>query len=286
MKTSFLVSGMLGENVLKYFISKIEIPFVLTDKESYGIIELCRGKNIPCYVGNPRNEKIKSFTNDLECDVIASVNYLFIVDQNIINLASGLIFNIHGSLLPKYRGRTPHVWAIINGEKNTGITAHVIDQGCDTGAIIKQIPVHISPNDTGAMILQKFNNLYIDLVEDVLKMYNSGSIRLIKQDESKATFFGKRTPDDGRINWNWSVERIINWIRAQSHPYPGAFTILEDTKIIIDKASCTDFGFHYMQENGTILSSEPMVVKCGTGAVKIDIIRNENLIYSINQILK
>ncbi|MCE2787654.1 MAG: methionyl-tRNA formyltransferase [Bacteroidota bacterium] len=283
MRVAFLASGALGKNVLKHFINKYEIPFVLTDKGSKQIIDLCNQNNIPVYAGNPRSERIDAFISDLECDVIASINYLFLIERKIIQLAKNLCFNIHGSLLPKYRGRTPHVWAIINGESETGITAHLIDEGCDTGAIIKQIVVEIESEDTGAIILEKYKKLYIPLVEYVLNSYLGNTIKLYNQDETKATYFGKRTPEDGEIDWNWSVERIINWIRSQAHPYPGAFSYYNNNKIVIDKASRSDVGFHYQTENGTILSIDPLVVKCATGAIKLDSIRNRKSKFYINK---
>jgi len=285
MRVAFLVSGSLGETVLSHFIPRLNISFVLTDKNSTGIIELCDKNNILFYAGNPRDEKINSFISGLECDVMASVNYLFLIESKIIQLAKGLCFNIHGSLLPKYRGRTPHVWAIINGETKTGITAHLIDEGCDTGAIINQIIVDIEPEDTGAIVLEKYKKLYIPLVESVLKSYQESSLEFKAQDETKATFFGKRTPEDGRIDWNWSVDRVINWIRAQTYPYPGAFVMYKDERVIVDKATRSDHGFHFQMKNGTILSTFPIVVKCATGAIQLDEVRDAHHDFQIDEIL-
>lgn len=117
MKIGFLVSGSLGDVVLRHFEQSYDISFVMTDSTSVQIIEFCNQKKIPLFIGNPRNKKVNRFIAHKECDVIASVNYLFLIQKNIIDLAKDLCFNIHGSLLPKYRGRTPHVWAIINNEK-------------------------------------------------------------------------------------------------------------------------------------------------------------------------
>jgi methionyl-tRNA formyltransferase len=286
MKIAFLVSGELGEFVLKHFINKYNLSFVLTDKESKNIVNICNSNNIPFYAGNPRKQAIESFVNELSCDVIVSVNYLFLVDSKVIKLAKKLCFNLHGSLLPKYRGRTPHVWAIINNEIETGITAHIIDEGCDTGDIIKQIKVKIEKEDTGASILEKYKQLYIHLVEQVLYDFNNGTLVCTKQEETKATYFGRRTPDDGRIDWNWSAERIINWVRAQAYPYPGAFTYYNQNKVIIDKISKSDFGFNYNIANGTILSCLPLQVKCCDSVVHIKQIRFNEVEFKINEKFK
>lgn len=283
MKIAFLVSGGLGEVVLKYFIKKYDLSFVLTDKGSENIVNFCNENNIPFYAGNPRKPEIDNFLIGISCDVIISINYLFIIEKKIINLANQLCFNVHGSLLPKYRGRTPHVWAIINNEIETGITAHIIDEGCDTGDIIKQVKVKINHEDTGASILDKFKELYIPLVESVLSDLDQNALNFIKQDESKATYFGKRTPEDGRIDWNWSAERIINWVRAQAYPYPGAFSFYNNSKIIIDKVTKSDYGFHFDVENGTILSKNPLIVKCCNSALELELFRTNDFEFDIKE---
>lgn len=282
MKIGFLVSGSLGDVVLSHFENSYDISFVMTDSTSVEIIEFCNQKKIPLFIGNPRNKKVNRFIAHKKCDVIASVNYLFLIQKNIIELAKDLCFNIHGSLLPKYRGRTPHVWAIINNEKVTGISAHVIDEGCDTGAIIKQIEIPISKSDTGATIIDKYKKSYVPLIEEVLEKYQSNQLIYNRQDESKATYFGKRTPEDGQIDWNWQAERIVNWVRAQAYPYPGAFTFYKDRKVTIDKVSICDHGFHYEQENGTILSTLPLIIKCPNSAVMIEVLREQEVEFEKN----
>lgn len=277
MKIAFLISGGLGFTVLNHFSKSCNISFVLTDKNSVDIIGLCETNQIDFFVGNPRKKNINSFIKNKDCDVIASVNYLFLIEKNIIDLAKGLCFNIHGSLLPKYRGRTPHVWSIINNELYTGITAHIIDEGCDTGAIIDQIRIPIEKFDTGATILNKYKNQYIPLIESVLHKFQNRSLTFTIQDETKATYFGKRTPDNGRINWEWQVERIFNWVRAQADPYPGAFTYYKNEKLIIDSVEKSELGFDSCLANGTILSTSPLIIKCSNSALEIKSIRNKSI---------
>jgi methionyl-tRNA formyltransferase len=274
MNVGFLVSGSLGETVLNYFIDKFNIQFVFTDKKSKSIIELSNKYNIPIYAGNPRDNVVNDFIEEFECDIIVSVNYLFIIDKKIIDIARGLCFNIHGSLLPKYRGRTPHVWSIINGEVQTGITAHVIDEGCDTGPIITQVAVDINKEDTGATILDRYKLLYIPMIYDVFEKFKSSKIEFTVQDESKASFYGKRTPEDGLIDWSWHRERIYNWVRAQSSPYPGAFTFYLNGKVIIDWIELDDYEFDHSLPNGTIVTNSPIRVKTPNGLVRITELRN------------
>lgn len=282
MKIGLLVSGSLGDVVLRHFEQSYDISFVMTDNSSTNIINFCNQRAIPLFVGNPRNKRVNEFVKGKECNIIASINYLFLINKNIIDLAKDLCFNIHGSLLPKYRGRTPHVWAIINNEKKIGITAHVIDEGCDTGAILEQIEIPINKKDTGATILEKYKKLYIPLIKKVLENYESNQLIYIPQDESKATYFGKRIPEDGKIDWNWQAERIVNWVRAQAYPYPGAFTFYKGRKVTIDKVSICEYGFHYEQENGTILSTLPLIIKCPNSAVMIEVLREQEVEFEKN----
>ena len=276
MRIGLMVSGGLGLLTLRDLFADQKLIFVMTDRRSTDIIEYCEDKGLECYVGNPRNEGGRRFADKQEIDVLISVNYQFLIESNLINLPKKHAFNLHGSLLPKYRGRTPHVWAIINGEKETGITAHLIDDGCDTGKIIEQIKIPIDLTDTGATMLQKFSNEYPRLVRSVLRDIDSETIKPMPQDNTKGTYFGKRTPEDGLINWDWSKERIYNWIRAQAPPYPGAFTILNGKKIIIKASSFSDLGFHYEVTYGTLLSDSPLTVKTCNGALEIELLNSED----------
>jgi methionyl-tRNA formyltransferase len=286
MKFSLLVSGNLGYQILKKIQTDKEISFVLTDSNSEDIIQFCSVHNIPIYLGNPRNGKSSLFLEDKSCDVILSINYLYLIDEDIIQIPSKYAINFHGSLLPKYRGRTPHVWAIINNETITGITAHLIDADCDTGDIIEQIVIEITQNDTGASILEKFNEKYWDLVQSVLVKIEKNQLEVNKQDQTKATYFGKRTPDDGLIDWDWQKERIRNWVRAQADPYPGAFILFQNEKIIFDEISFVEDGFSDNIRNGQILSIHPLKIKTQNGVIQVDKYRGNLSIITLNSIIK
>jgi methionyl-tRNA formyltransferase len=273
MNLGLLVSGNLGFLILKYLIIKYEIQFVLTDSKSDSIIDFCKQNDVSLFVGNPRNGNAYEFCRQKEIDILISVNYLFIIERDLITLPKSFAFNVHGSLLPKYRGRTPHVWAIINNESKTGITAHLIDEGCDTGDIIEQIEIEIGSNDTGADLLNRFNETYIILLENVLTKFRSGNLNVTKQNNEYATYFDKRTPEDGQINWNWQKERIFNWIRAQAYPYPGAFTLMNGKKLIIDGIKFSEIGYINQMPNGMLLSVNPILVKTPNGVVELCKIR-------------
>lgn len=280
-----LCSGGLGLDTLIKLAKDYTIQFVLTDKNSTGIIDFAKKNSIPFYAGNPRKGKGYNFIKEFNIDIIASINYLFLVEEDIINHSNILTFNIHGSLLPKYRGRTPHVWAIINGEEKAGVTAHIIDKNCDTGKIIHQIEIPIGIEDTGAIMLEKYAKSYYPLVKKVLNDVVNNQLTLSIQNEKEATYFGKRTPEDGEINWQWTKEDIRNWVRAQANPYPGAFTFYNNKKIIIDKVSFSEVKTSNNQLNGEIIQLNPYVtVKTKNGAINLETIRTENCTFTIGKI--
>ena len=281
MKLGVLCSGNLGLKILMQLTQYYSISFVFTDSKSNDIVEYCIKSKLPIFVGNPRIKSYKDFLFNKTCEILLSVNYIFLIEEDLIKFPNKYSINIHGSLLPKYRGRSPHIWAIINNEKKTGISAHLIDSGCDTGDILEQIEIEICDDDTGAMLLQKFHENYLPIIKKVIEKIDNNQILCKKQDHSKSTFFGKRTPEDGLIDWNWQKERIFNWVRAQAFPYPGAFTYLEGIKLTIDAISFVDDGYNYSMQNGTILSFNPLKVKTSNGVILISSHR-ESLNHFIN----
>ena len=273
-------SGFLGNVVLKCLYKEKVIDAVLTDKNSTEIINFCSKNEIDCFIGNARNDKCLEFVQKYKDKFLFSVNYLFLFDQRILNIFKYKI-NIHGSLLPKYRGRTPHVWAIINNEKKTGITIHDITLGCDAGDILFQKEIPITYYDTGGTILQKYINHYPKMIKQFLCLFCEQKIVYKKQDEYLKTYFGKRTPEDGKIVWDWQRERIYNWVRALAPPYPGAFCFFGESKIVINKIKLSDFGFSCDMKNGIVcdVNTASVIVKTPNGCVEIlDYIVNENII--------
>lgn len=269
-KLIILASGNLGFNAVQSLKDE-HISYVFTDKSSSDLISLCKSRIIPFTITNPRKINDFSFLRDFGSHWIASVNYLYIIPQQMIDTVHGNAFNIHGALLPKYRGRTPHIWAIINGETNTGITIHKMSVEVDAGDILLQKTIPISISDTGASILDKFNKEYPVLIKQVLKQIDDGSVTSIPQDHSQATYFPKRTPEDGHIDWNWQWPRIHNWIRALTKPYPGAFSFYQGKKVLIWQAEKAPFAFNHGDINGLILksNSDYIIIKCPNTAVAI-----------------
>lgn len=272
MRICLLCSGNLGYQILCHLESTGRTPdFIMTDSQSEEIIEFAIAKKIDFYKGNPRKKEAKDFIHKINCDIILSVNYLFIIEADLIQRARHFAINIHGSLLPKYRGRTPHVWSIINNEKETGVTAHLIVSEVDAGAICHQEIINIDNHETGADILIKFQRVYKEVVDKLMDKIDTNSLTLTEQIEEHATYFGERTPKDGLIDFNWCKERIFNWIRAQASPYPGAFFYHKKQIIPVHASSFSKIGFHQNDYNGKILKIEDdgIHIKTPNGALKL-----------------
>lgn len=277
MNIVILASGNLGFEVVTKLLEDIRITGLATDSKSEDLKQLARENNLPLFEGNPREGRLREFLDNLESsvDLVLSINYLFLLERDIFDYPEYCL-NIHGSLLPKYRGRTPHVWAIINNEPYAGITVHIIDKGCDTGPIVGQEKIDILPNMTGGDLLQQYKYKYPSLIHSVIQKIKNGTVQPRPQDEDKATYFGKRTPEDGEINWNWQKERTRNWVRAQAYPYPGAFTFAGEQKVIIDEVTYSDRGFNYEMPNGLVIDegSSPLV-KVPNGVLALTKIRGK-----------
>jgi methionyl-tRNA formyltransferase len=277
-------SGLLGSVALKYLYREKIIDAVLTDKKSIEIISFCSKNKIDCFIGNARNNECLEFIQKYKDDILFSVNYLFLFDERILIFFRHK-FNIHGSLLPKYRGRTPHVWAIINNERKTGITIHDIISECDAGDILLQKEIPISCYDTGGTILQKYIYHYPRMIKQFLYLFSEQKIVPKKQDEQQKTYFDKRTPEDGRIVWDWQRERIYNWVRALAPPYPGAFCFLGELKMIINKLKYSDCGFSCDMKNGLVrdVNADSVIVKTPNGCVEIPDYTSDGNIASIKK---
>ncbi|MCB9239858.1 MAG: methionyl-tRNA formyltransferase [Flavobacteriales bacterium] len=277
MKLAIAASGGLGTICLKHILKSRDIGLILTDGRSTEIQAIARQKDISLFVGNPRDGRLLDFIGTQNFELLLSINYLFLFDsESMKNFNLGI--NFHGSLLPKYRGRTPHVWSIINNEKVAGVTAHQIDLDCDTGPIALQHEIQITSHMTGGQLLAAYHEVYPEMIDRVLDAYSTNSLSFVEQDEEKATFYGKRTPESGLINWDWSKERIHNWVRAQAYPYPGAFSFYENQKVIIDAVEYSDLGYHFEVPNGQIIGFDDRkpIVKSTNGALKLTQIRTEN----------
>lgn len=195
--------------------------------------ELGNKYNIPVTTVEGNLSAHLEYIQKLKPDLILVIGWYYMIPKVIMDLPSKGAIGIHASLLPKYRGNAPLVWAIINGETKSGVSLFYFDDGVDTGDIIAQKKFSISPSDTIKEVLKKTKKCSKDILLEYIPLLEKGIAPRIKQDHSKATIFPKRTPKDGEIDWALPGDQIKNFIRAQTRPYPGAFTIIQGKKVTI-----------------------------------------------------
>ncbi|MBU5411481.1 MULTISPECIES: bifunctional UDP-4-amino-4-deoxy-L-arabinose formyltransferase/UDP-glucuronic acid oxidase ArnA [Serratia] len=214
---------------------------------------------------------------ELQPDVIFSFYYRHMLSDEILSLAPLGGFNLHGSLLPRYRGRAPVNWALVNGETETGATLHKMVKRPDAGDIVGQQKVAIADNDTALTLHKKVLEAAQAVLKEQLPKLKNGAATFTKQDESQASYFGRRTAADGEILWHKSAKEINNLVRAVTEPYPGAFSYLGQRKLIVWRSRVLDT--QHDKQPGTVLSTAPLVIACGEGALEIVAGQNESGLY-------
>ena len=160
----------------------------------------------------------------LQPDFLFSFYYRNMLGQELLALPRRGAYNMHGSLLPKYRGRVPVNWAVIKGERETGATLHEMVAKPDAGGIVEQQAVPIGPEDTAAEVFAKVTEAAEQLLARALPALIAGTARIRPQDLAQGGYYGGRKPEDGRIDWTKSAEEVHNLVRGVAPPYPGAFT--------------------------------------------------------------
>jgi len=230
--------------------------------------KLAAAHNIPVFTPDSLKDPIwEERLRELRPDLILSMYYRNMIPTRLLNLAPLGAFNMHGSYLPRYRGRAPLNWAIINGEDHTGVSLHVMVKEADAGDVVDQEKISIGAEETAAAILPRIREAAVRVLGRQLDDLLAGRAPRTLQNHALATYFGKRTPEDGRIDWSKSARDIFNLVRALSQPFPGAFTDIaidgKSTRLLVWKVQ-PKAAVEPSTTPGTILSLQPLVVSCST----------------------
>jgi methionyl-tRNA formyltransferase len=249
-----------------------EIALIFTHEDSpteeiwfKSVRELADGHAIPYLttdISLPENvERVRAIAPDL----LFSFYYRNMITPAVLEIPTRGAFNLHGSYLPKYRGRVPVNWAVINGERETGATLHHMVEKPDAGAIVDQERVEIAFTDTAFDVFNKVTDAAATVIARAWPLLREGRAACVPMDLAEGSYFGGRTPADGRIDWTWGAVRIYNLIRGVTHPYPGAFSHLDGRKVIIWSA----WPVEGSGEPGSIVSRRPLLVGTGEGLLEI-----------------
>lgn len=231
----------------------------------HSVKHLAEEHNIP--VRTPKTIRADDIAElrQLAPELVLSFYYRAMIPEEVLKLPRLGAYNIHGALLPKYRGRACVNWAVVNGEERTGATLHVMTKFADKGDIIAQKSVPILFSDTALDVFMKVTYAARDILASSLRSLEDGTAARTPQNDAVATKFGRRTPEDGRIDWNKTSVEIYNLVRGVTHPFPGAFTEDEGKKIYIWKAvpACGN------GRPGEIIVRRPLLIGTGGGLLQV-----------------
>jgi methionyl-tRNA formyltransferase len=253
MKVLFMGTPEFAKISLEYLVkNKYNIAGVVTQPDKPAgrkmiltpspVKEYASGENIPVY--QPQSLKGEDFLDLLKSinpDIIVVVAYGKLIPKNVLDFPKHGCVNVHGSLLPKYRGASPINAAIMNGEKITGITTQYMDEGIDTGDMILKESIEIGKNETYGELHDKLAQIGGRLLIDTLKQIQGGTVKREKQPDAGASYVGKIDNTMCEIDWNLAAQEIHDKIRGLS-PVPAAFTYLNGRKLKIFKSRISDDG--------------------------------------------
>lgn len=178
---------------------------------------------LPVHYSEDLGPKVVDLARELAPDLVLSVFYRDLLPDAVLDAAKLAALNLHPSYLPAYRGRAPLNWVLVNGERETGITLHHMVRRADAGDLVAQKKVAIAPRETAFTLYRKLEEAGVEVLAEALPGVAAGTAPRLPQDESRASKFGRRGPEDGRIDWTWPAERIDCLVRAVAPPWPGAF---------------------------------------------------------------
>lgn len=235
----------VGVRCLKVLLARgVDVALVVSHQDNpsetiwfESVSALCRERGIECITpDDPKSPELHAQVKAIGPDAIFSFYYRHMLPVALLELAKTGAYNMHGSLLPKYRGRVPINWAVLHGETETGATLHEMAAKPDAGAIVAQTAVPILPDDTAHEVFGKVVVAAEQTLWNVLPAMLAGQTPRLPNDIAQGSYFGGRKPEDGRIDWSQPAQAVYNLHRAVAPPYPGAWTVLQGKTLVIGQA--------------------------------------------------
>lgn len=209
------------------------------------------------------NKEAQEVLCAIQPDIGLVCGWYWIIREDVIDAVGRGLWGVHNSLLPKYRGGSPLVWSIINGDKEVGASVFRLTKGMDDGEILYQARVFLEESRDINYALSEIEKCLLRGLPEKWKDLISGEAILMQQNHQDATFCAARTASDGAIEWAWPAEQIHNFIRAQAFPYPGAFFFMEGEKISIQKSRVFDGVYYGTPGQVAFVSGHEVIVSCG-----------------------
>jgi methionyl-tRNA formyltransferase len=253
----------------------VEVPLVVTHEDRVGeaiwfdsVAELAAWHRIPVIAPADVNApEVLQRISALRPDFLFSFYFRQMLKAPLLAAAAKGAFNMHGSLLPKYRGRVPVNWAVIKGETSTGATLHTMVEKPDAGLIAGQMAVPILADDTAHDVFGKVTVAAELVLARALPALLAGTLQLTPQDFTKASYFGGRKPEDGKINWHQDAQAIHNLVRGVAPPYPGAFCTLEGKPLRVLRSMSEKSRPPRSPEAGLYVADGELFADCGAASV-------------------
>jgi methionyl-tRNA formyltransferase len=277
MRIAFLGNHTVGVRTLEAIAEKDTVAAVVAhppdpeDGVRYeSVYDFAVERGWPVLRATGKSPELRSFLSAAQPDLLWVTDYRYLLPSDILTVAPLGAVNLHPSLLPKYRGRASINWAILRGEREMGLTAHFIDGGMDTGDLIEQVRIELNLDQDIGDALNLYYPIYQVITKKVLDQFRVGVVNRRKQDHTLASEFGRRKPEDGRIDWSRPAPEVLNLIRAVAHPYPGAFTYLGPAKVTIWKAALETIS--RSAKAGEVLTydgGDNFTVACGEGGLRL-----------------
>ncbi len=217
------------------------------------------------------SEETVAAVRALDPELIFVVGWSQLVREPLIALAREGVFGMHPTLLPRHRGRAPIPWAILTGLARTGVTLfEIVDATADSGSIVGQVAVEIAPDETATTLFERIAAAHVELTREFVPLLLRRAAPRFPQDPSRASTWHKRTPADGIIDWETRAPYLYDWVRAQTRPYPGAFTFLGDEKLIVWAARPVELDQDAPAGTVVGMGVEGPVVACGEGGLVLE----------------
>jgi methionyl-tRNA formyltransferase len=233
----------VGVRCLKVLLAAgVDVALVVTHEDNAAeniwfesMVSLCQTEGIPCITpADAKDPALLAQVTAAQPDLLFSFYYRNMLPASILDIAPA--FNMHGSLLPAFRGRAPVNWAVLHGATEAGATLHEMTVKPDAGAIVAQTAVPILPDDTAFEVFGKVTVAAEQTLWHVLPALLAGTAPRTPNDLRQGGYFGGRKPEDGRIDWSQPAQQVYNLHRAVAPPYPGAFTDVAGTRYVIERA--------------------------------------------------
>lgn len=233
------------------------------------VSDTARGHGLPVYTPtSPNTAEFVGLIRSLRPDLFVSVWYRRLLSPELLAIPGLGAVNLHGSLLPRYRGRSALNWVLVNGEERTGVTLHYMVAAADAGDIIAQEAMAIDPEDTALTLYDRLVKVGTELLDRSYPAIRAGTAPRHPQDPALATLFGRRRPEDGRVSWRRPAPELYNLIRAVTHPFPGAFATFGGRRLFVWGARVEPEAHH--GEPGEVIAVRPsagIVVATGAGGL-------------------